>query len=633
MQESSPKTFEVISSENNSIIFEKFQSLLKVGIWKYNFQTQEILFDVSFFEVIGHSSENFNLKTLNSFLELVHPDEKEVFDFLKPPFSDAFPKNFTSESRIQHNRKKWIWVENNCEVVSYTKSGKPEWLLGFIQDITETKNKEFLAKRNEDLLNRTNEAASIGTWEVDLVNMSITWSEITKRIHEVNQNFVPKIETAINFYKEGIHRDTISSLFNRCITEGKGFDDEFLIITEKGNEKWVRSVGVGVMEKGVCTKVYGVFHDIDEKTRVLQKLKTTEEKFRKTFDFAGIGMAMVGIDMQWIRVNQSLCNMFGYTKEEFFQLKFQDFTHPDDIEGDKILLAKALNGTLDDFKSEKRYIHKNGKVIWTILTVSVIRDEADNPTHFVSQLNNITKIKKAEKKVNDLLTITKDQNDRLLNFAHIVSHNLRSHAGNLEMLLDLIELDNPEVTEIELFPLLKSAVNQLEETVHNLNEVAVLNTKTELNLANLNVSEFVNKAISSINTLVMENSVHLENNVDDSIIVSAIPAYLDSIILNFLTNAIKYQSTERVPEVKVNAVREKEFIVLSIEDNGMGIDLEAHGKKLFGMYKTFHQHKDARGLGLFITRNQIEAMGGKVKVKSEVNKGTTFYIYLRYEKN
>ncbi|WP_432411898.1 PAS domain-containing protein [Rasiella sp. SM2506] len=633
MQKSSPKAFDNVSNVDNSIIFEKFQSLLKVGIWRYNFQTQEVVFDASFYEVIGYTSEDFKLKTLNDFLNLIHANEKEVFDFLKPPFFIPFSKRYTSESRIKHNSKNWIWVENNCEVLSFTANGEPEWLLGFIQDITETKNKEFVSIKNENLLNRTNEAASIGTWEVNLVDMTVSWSDVTKKIHGFDERYVPSLETGINFYKEGAHRDRITELFNACISEGKGFDDEFLIITEQGREKWVRSIGIAVMEQGTCVRVYGLFQDIDEKTRALQKIATTEEKLRKTFDFSRVGMAMVGIDMQWQRVNQSLCTMLGYTKEEFLQLKFKDFTHPEDLEGDKILLREALQGRVDDYTIDKRYLHKSGKVIWTILTVSVIRDDEGKPTHFVSQINDISKAKKSEEKVKNLLELTKDQNDRLLNFAHIVSHNLRSHSGNLEMLLDLIKIDNPEINDTEMFPLLQSAVDQLEETVQNLNEVAILNTKTEVNLAPLNLSNYVNNVITSINSIIIENSVHIENNVSSAIKVLAIPAYLDSLILNFLTNAIKYQSLDRSPKIKVDASYEKEYVVLSVTDNGLGIDLETYGKKLFGMYKTFHQHKDSRGLGLFITRNQIEAMGGKIEVRSEVNKGTTFLIYLQHEKN
>lgn len=633
MQENSPRIFDNSAKTPNFNTSEKLLSLLKVGVWKYNIQSQEVIFDSSLLKILGYTAKTLKEQQIEDILQLVHPRDKEYFNFLKPSFSDDLTENHSFEFRILHQNKNWVWAENNCEVVSYTNEKKPEWLIGFIQDITETKNKELLFIKNEDLLTKTNEVALIGSWEVDLVNGSVSWSNVTKKIHEVGIDYIPDIETGINFYKEGPHRDKLMALFQKCVSHGVGFDDEFLIITQNNNEKWVRSIGISVMEKGVCTKVYGVFQDIDEKTKAIEELANTEEKFRKTFDFAGNGMALVGMDMKWIRVNESLCEMLGYTKEEFLKLKYPDFTHPEDLESDTVLLTEALEGNLDDYEIEKRYIHKNGKIVWTILTVSIVRDNEGNPIHFVSHVNNISKIKKAEKKVKELLEVTKDQNDRLLNFAHIVSHNLRSHSGNLEMLLDLIEVETPDIIDNELFPLLKEAVGHLDETVQNLNEVAILNTKTEHNLVNLNLNEFVTKAITSVNSIVMDQSVTIENNVDEKINVSAIPAYLDSIILNFLTNAIKYQSTDRFPEIKVNANRKNNFIVLSVEDNGLGIDLEAHGKKLFGMYKTFHKHKDSRGLGLFITKNQIEAMGGKVEVVSKVNHGTTFYIYLQYEKN
>lgn len=637
MQELNPEISQTTDGLPASVVHNKLLSLLSVGIWKYNFITKEVILDESLLKIIGYNInvlEGNLANKIDDLLQFVNPREKKLFDFLKPPLSKYFPKNKSFEFRMLHQNKSWVWVENHCEIVSYTQDNKPEWLVGYAQDINEKKNKELLSIKYEALLNKTNEVALIGTWEVDLVDNKVSWSNVTRKIHGFDdEHHIPDIDNGINFYKEGYHRDRLLDLFTKCIAEGEGFDDEFIIVTHKNTEKWVRVIAIPVLEKDVCIKVYGVFQDIDEKTRALQQLSNTEEKFRKTFDFAGLGMALIGMDTKWLRVNQSLCNMLGYSKEEFLKLTYPDFTHPEDLENDKILINEALAGNLDDYEIEKRYMHKNGNIVWTILTVSVVKDDNGKPLHFVSQINDITKIKKAKKRVTDLLEITKDQNDRLLNFAHIVSHNLRSHSGNLEMLLDLMKIDSPELTENELFPLLKDAVGQLDETVQNLNEVAVLNTKTKHNLVNLNLSSFVTKSISNINSLIRDDSVSIVNKVSDTINVSAIPAYLDSIILNFLTNAIKYKSDNRVALITLNAEHKNNGVVLSIEDNGQGIDLEAHGAKLFGMYKTFHKHKDARGLGLFITKNQIEAMGGKVSVESQVNKGTTFYITLQNEKN
>jgi len=119
------------------------------------------------------------------------------------------------------------------------------------------------------------------------------------------------------------------------------------------------------------------------------------------------------------------------------------------------------------------------------------------------------------------------------------------------------------------------------------------------------------------------------NHVKDGTSIMAVPAYLDSILINFLSNAIKYRSPERDPIITLTLTEEDGRVVLAISDNGIGIDLERHGQKLFGMYRTFHDNKDARGIGLFITKNQLEAMGGMVKVSSTVGQGTTFSLSFR----
>ena len=119
------------------------------------------------------------------------------------------------------------------------------------------------------------------------------------------------------------------------------------------------------------------------------------------------------------------------------------------------------------------------------------------------------------------------------------------------------------------------------------------------------------------------------NEIDEHIRVYALPAYLDSIILNFLTNAIKYRSAKRTLIIELSTSIDNEFVVFKIRDNGLGIDLDKYGDKLFQMYKTFHYNEDAIGIGLFITRNHIESLGGKVEVKSEVDQGTEFSIYLK----
>ncbi|MDB9754741.1 ATP-binding protein [Winogradskyella sp.] len=295
-------------------------------------------------------------------------------------------------------------------------------------------------------------------------------------------------------------------------------------------------------------------------------------------------------------------------------------------------MLDMIKGKRESFEAEKRYIKKSGITLWAQLSTSIVRDDKGKPLHFVAQINDITEVRKNNKKINQLLVTTNMQNERLINFAHIVSHNLRSHYSNLDMLLDIASIDYPESTKNDIFPMLQDAVNQLSETIENLNQVAVINTKKNIAVQHLNLLSYINKAKAGINAIIINSNTQITIDVSQSLNIYGIPAYVDSILLNFLTNAIKYKKPDEPAKVEIVATKKEHCIEMRIKDHGLGIDLEKHGDKLFGMYKTFHKHKDARGLGLFITKNQIESIGGKIEVESTVNVGTTFIIkFKNYE--
>ncbi len=148
-------------------------------------------------------------------------------------------------------------------------------------DITEQRIAEEEAAKRLDLLTKTNEAARIGTWEVDLLQGTIEWSPITRKIHEVGPDYVPELEKAIEFYLEGEDRETIRGVFSRAVTEGVSFDVELRIVTATGRERWVRSVGHPVFERGQCRRVYGTFQDIDDRKRAEEALRAANEQLQQ----------------------------------------------------------------------------------------------------------------------------------------------------------------------------------------------------------------------------------------------------------------------------------------------------------------------------------------------------------------
>ncbi|MCH8554103.1 MAG: PAS domain S-box protein [Schleiferiaceae bacterium] len=281
----------------------------------------------------------------------------------------------------------------------------------------------------------------------------------------------------------------------------------------------------------------------------------------------------------------------------------------------KVLITRVENDVtlLKGVKWELRGIPNHFNKVVEIFAVGVDVTE---------QLHNL---ERAEK----LLNITEKQNERLRSFAYIVSHNIRSHSSNLSGLLQLAARKNTsEKEQLALLPLLKTTADRLEETLQNLNEVLTVQ-------GDLNKQKTAKKLrLAIVNTLdILQNDlreapVAVSLEVDESLEVEVIPAYLDSVLLNVLSNAIRYRSRERSATINITCASNpvESTVTLAIADNGIGIDVPRYKEKLFGLYKTFHGNPEARGVGLFLVKAQMEAMGGTISVDSTVDQGTTFFM-------
>ena len=157
-------------------------------------------------------------------------------------------------------------------------------------------------------------------------------------------------------------------------------------------------------EESRLTNFVGVQNDITERRRIEEVLRESEERFRATFEHAAIGAAHVGIDGRWLRVNRRLSEIVGYEREELLQKTFQDITHPDDLEGDLEQMRLLLQGELQTYTMEKRYLRKGDSEVWVNLTVSLVRDASGEPAYFIAVVEDISERKKTEEE-RDLLLV------------------------------------------------------------------------------------------------------------------------------------------------------------------------------------------------------------------------------------
>lgn len=246
------------------------------------------------------------------------------------------------------------------------------------------------------------------------------------------------------------------------------------------------------------------------------------------------------------------------------------------------------------------------------------------------------KNKELEKKTTELNTRNEEmklltsqllnQNKQLEDFTHITSHNLRSPAGNLTALLALYkEQENPEEKQ-NIFNMFETVVSNLNETLNDLIEVVQIKKDVKVERQDIYFESVLKKIQDILRGEIIRTGTVIQYDFSKAPVLHYPKTYLESIILNLLTNAIKYRSPDRKPVIEIESFKEDNGVRLIVKDNGIGIDMKAHGHKLFGLYKTFHHNPDAKGLGLFITKSQVEALGGEISAESAVNKGMVMSI-------
>jgi PAS domain S-box-containing protein len=577
----------------------------------------------SYINMFGYSEEEYYKRSKEEILNLIHPDDR--FNLLKT-FDDSILKkkeNLVYEYRYLHKNGNYVWREDTFSFF-YDENGKKIKEIIVARDISEQKKNRIEFEQLNSMLEQTSFLAKVGGWEVNMATKEVIWTDLIYEMYELDKNdFKPNIYSILRYFKKGPSRIKITEFFNQAVTNGKEYDKELELITAKGNHKWVRAIGKSLFENGECIKVFGTLQDITLQKQIDLKLKELALVASKTTDAVIITDSNAKIS--W--VNNAFERMTEYSLEEVIGKEQKDLlTGPktnweavhEMMESTKVF--EAINATLLNYT-------KSGKPIWFDISVTPVFDENGVCTNFIDVKKDVTERMEKQEQLQALTDVTADQNKRLLNFTYIVSHNIRSHSANLTGLINLIENTDDVNDKQSLFKMLKTSTDKLEETIQNLNEIISIQNNLNQAKVKLNLKTEIERTFLVVQDVILESQVTIENKVIDEINLEVIPAYLDSILLNLITNAIKYRSPERQPIIEISTKTDGDYLVLLVKDNGLGLDLKKFKDKIFGMYKTFHNNPNSRGIGLFITKNQIEAMNGKIEVESEVNVGTTFKIY------
>jgi diguanylate cyclase (GGDEF)-like protein/PAS domain S-box-containing protein len=350
--------------------------------------------------VLGYDPEE-EIGTMNV-LAYVHPEDlPHVLEETEKALSEGGITTNKAEYRFRHKDGSWRWMES---VGTYLLDDPAVGgVVVTSRDVTERKEAEERLRRAEERYRTLVEQVPAVVY-VQEIGSPDSATYMSPRIEDLT-GYTPEECKDPDMKWRMVHpedRGRMQSEDERTGEPGEVFASEYRVLHRDGRTVWVRNESVLVEdeESGSC-HWQGFMLDITEHRRVEAALRESEQRFRRSFDNATIGMALVGRDGRWLQVNRSLCEILGYPEGELLGKTFQDITHPDDLDVDLDNLRRMLAGETRTYQTEKRYFHREGHVVWILLSVSMVHDEEGEPLYFVSQIQDISERKRAEQKIRD----------------------------------------------------------------------------------------------------------------------------------------------------------------------------------------------------------------------------------------
>lgn len=392
--------------------------------------------------------------------------------------------------------------------------------------------------------------------------------------------------------------------------------------------------------------------ELKERQQTEIELREQEQLFRSTFNQAAVGIAHVAPDGQWLRVNQKLCEIVGYTREELLQRTFQDITYPSDLDIDLAYVEQMLANEIPTYALEKRYIRKDRSLVWINLTVALVRDNNRQPKYFISVIEDISVAKHREaarkqteeallqlnitleQRVTERTAQIEEKNQELEAFTYSVSHDLRAPLRTMQGFAQALLEDCGSQLEDFCRGYIDSIIDdayQMNTLISDLLAYSRL-TRTQIILRPTALDEVVKQALQQLTAQIQEQQAQIRV-VSPLPVVMAHRPTLIQIVVNLISNAIKFVEPNIQPQIDIFAITERQndqdWILLSIVDNGIGIAPE-HQERIFRVFERLHgaESYPGTGIGLAIVRKGLERMGGRAGVVSQLGQGSRFWLML-----
>ena len=494
----------------------------------------------------------------------------------------------------------------------------------------------------QDLIKNIQILANIGFWEYHIATKTTRWSEYLFAMCEVLGN---ETEIDYNVYVNLVASDykaTFEQYIYNALEKREPFDYITPLILSNKQTKWVRNVGnVMVDENNAVIKLICIVQDITQTIETQNALKQSEATFRSVFENAPMGIVLGDTKGKYLKkTNKVFTDILGYLPNELNNKSIEEVTHPEDRNIQLHLHNQTLTTNETTFALEKRYICKDGSILWANTAISVVKDDDGHEYYDIVMIHDITKRKTMELTVqrkndeldekNQQLQKYIDSNLQLESFAYIASHDLREPLrtinGFSKILLQKYSHDLDAIG-IEYLTYITNAAQGMNQLIVDLLEYSRINYN-ENEIVEINIKNKIEKIIILNKATITQSNAQITcQNMPNSIKGNRTRIY--QLFQNLILNAIKFRKPNIAPIIAITCQDKTNYWQFAVSDNGIGIAKDFL-EKIFLIFQRLHTKTeyDGSGIGLAICKKIVQQHGGDIWAESELGVGATFYFTL-----
>ncbi|QKY16267.1 PAS domain S-box protein [Halorubrum sp. CBA1229] len=588
----------------------------QLGIWDWDMTTDEVEFNEQWAEMLGHSLDEVE-PHLDAWERRVHPDDLG-------PVEDALSEHITGETayydtehRMRTAAGEWKWIRDVGKVVKRDEDGEPVRAVGIHLDIDDQKRREEDLERTRALIERTQESASIGWWEVDLVDESLTWSDEVYRIHGVPVEEPIELEEAIEFYHPD-DRAAIETAVDRLIEDGESYDLELRIVTASGQTRWVRAIGDPQFDDaGDVVGALGLFQDITERKEYEIALESTREELRKIIDLVPDLVFVKNRDGEYLLANEATAEAYGKTPEEVEGRSEADIIpdiedssefRQDDLEVIESGEPRSIGEeTLTTADGETRILQT------TKIPYKVPETGEDAVLGYA---RDVTELKEYERTL-------EQQRDSLTLLNQVVRHDIRNQLMVVESYTELLEDSLPDDQSRTYARTVIEAAKQATEITETAKDVTDVLLQVGSGRTPVSLRDELSGQIEKVRTDRDRATVSVDGDVPEVTVWA--DDLLEAVFRNLLTNAVVHNDKD-VAEIAVSTRLTDDAVRVSIADNGPGIE-DKHKEQIFQEGEKGLE-SGGTGVGLYLVKTLVDKYGGDVWVEDNEPTGSVFVVEL-----